>query len=235
MIRGAWEILLDILFPPICLVCEAPLEESEKLRFLCDDCFAKVQFHTSLISPICGSRLAENKKICHKAVQFRLAAATTYSNEITKHLIWMLKYSRKTVAARPLADFVAIYFRTLPIRDKEYAILPLPLYAARERTRGFNQSERIAHYLGLELKLPVYENILVKIRDTAPQAETKNRDERLRNVQNSFAVRNNEQIFKKDILLIDDVFTSGSTAREAVRTLREAGSGSVTVLVVAKA
>lgn len=229
------EILLDILFPPVCLICQKSLEYTEKEKALCVNCFSNIPIAQTLTCPVCGARLAQNKKICHEYSSYRLAAAATYNNETVKELIWQLKYHRKTAAARPSAEILKTHLKNLELNISNYHILAVPLHKNRERERGFNQSELIADELAKKISLPLIKNGLLRIKDTEPQAETKDFEARKSNMKDSFFVNQPQLIKAKNIILIDDVFTSGATLTEAVKTLRAAGSGKIIALVLAKA
>jgi ComF family protein len=116
-------------------------------------------------------------------------------------------------------------------------MIPIPLHPKKERERGFNQSLLIAEALRdfLSGSPPLISQILVRVKNTKAQAEIKDSDKRKENVRSCFAVKNPSEIKGKNIILIDDVFTSGATANEAVRTLKTAGARRILVLVLAKA
>ena len=109
------------------------------------------------------------------------------------------------------------------------------MFPAKERKRGFNQAKLIAEKASVFLNIPIFNNILVKIRDTKTQTEMENYREREKNVTGCFAVSNPKLITDKKLILVDDVFTSGATTNEAVRTLRAAGAVKIIALVIAKA
>jgi competence protein ComFC len=108
--------------------------------------------------------------------------------------------------------------------------IPIPLSPKRRRERGFNQAELIARnlfLLGKDDDFEIKDNILVKPKDTAHQAQLENRTKRLRNLSGTFQVRNPELILGKNIILIDDVTTTGATLTEARKILLEAGARKV--------
>jgi ComF family protein len=112
-------------------------------------------------------------------------------------------------------------------------ILPVPLHPARLRAREFNQSLLLADQLGRYLALPVSATNLVRTAATEPQT-TLTRQARLQNLRKAFAVRRPQDIAEKRILLVDDVFTTGTTLNECAKTLRKAGSGPVFALTLAR-
>jgi ComF family protein len=112
-------------------------------------------------------------------------------------------------------------------------MIPVPLHPARLRTREFNQSLLLADQLGRYLALPVSATNLVRTAATDPQT-TLTRQARLRNLRKAFAVRRPQDIAEKRILLVDDVFTTGTTLNECAKTLRKAGAGPVFALTLAR-
>jgi len=228
------EACLDILFPPLCAVCEKSLMTQEKADGICKTCFLKIPMHTALTCPHCHARLAENKKICHKDIPYLLAAAAPYNNEIIKKLIWDFKYEKRTHIANPLAHLLVEHMRMLPIDISKFIIVPIPLHKSRQRERGFNQAELLSSRIGELTSLPVLMEALTRNKKTMPQAETKNKDERIKNTEKAFSAKD-DVVFEKNILLIDDVTTSGATLSEATKTLKSTGAKQVIALVVALA
>lgn len=184
---------------------------------------------------MCKSRLAVNIKTCHTKTSYRLAAAASYDNEIIKNLIWQLKYQKKTGAVESLSQILFEHLKILKLNLKNYTLLPVPLHKERERARGFNQSELVAHSLSRKLNLAIIAHGFVRSKNTPPQAETHDFEEREKNLRDSFKVTDSEIITGRNIILIDDVFTSGATMNAAVRALKDAGVKHIIGLVVAKA
>jgi len=112
-------------------------------------------------------------------------------------------------------------------------IVPVPLHPARLREREFNQSLLLADLLGRQLQLPVVATVLVRVLAAAPQT-TLTRQERLHNLRQAFAIRNAEVLAGRRVLLIDDVFTTGTTVNQCAKSLLKAGVLSVSVLTLAR-
>ncbi len=117
--------------------------------------------------------------------------------------------------------------------DSVDVIIPVPLHPTRLRERGFNQSYLLAKAVGDQLKIQVWEKALSRTRYTQPQAKMQ-RKERLRNVTDAFNVNPIFNIKSKNIVLVDDVFTTGSTMNECARTLCLAGARTVTSLSIVR-
>jgi ComF family protein len=112
-------------------------------------------------------------------------------------------------------------------------IVPVPLHSSRQRDRGYNQAALLAREVGIHLDLPVAENVLTRIKDTAPQIDL-NAEERQANVHDAFQMVNTS-LAEKRVLLIDDVCTTGSTLEAACRALRDGGVSFVWAYTLARA
>ncbi|MEK9186428.1 MAG: ComF family protein [Patescibacteria group bacterium] len=214
MFSKIFKALLDILFP-----------KSDA---------GQIQTFNTLFCPVCRARQARGVKICHKDIPYKLAAAARYDGQV-KEWIHTLKYRKRRGAIQPIADLLANYLSQLDFNFKNYSVVPIPMFPRKERERGFNQARLIAEKAARLLNLPVLDNALIKVRDTKAQAELENYKHRSENVAGCFAVSNTEMVKNKNIILVDDVYTSGATMNEAVKTLRAAGIKRTIVLVVAKA
>ncbi|TSD02053.1 MAG: phosphoribosyltransferase [Parcubacteria group bacterium Athens0714_24] len=156
-------------------------------------------------------------------------AASDYNDILVKKAIWLLKYRGIRETAEPLAELIKI--RLLEkIKDKETAFIPIPLSAKRMKERCFNQTELIAKHISDN----VITNVLYKMKETPSQVALKDRRKRLQNIKGSFGVKNAELIINKNIILIDDVSTTGATMAEAKKILKNAGAKNVIGLVVAR-
>ena len=111
-------------------------------------------------------------------------------------------------------------------------IIPVPVHRKRLFQRGFNQAVILASKLSAKTRLPLYRRSLIKVKDTPPQARLP-RAQRIANLRNSFGVHDPVNVRKKNVLLIDDVATTGSTIAEATKTLLKAGASRVDALVLA--
>jgi len=239
MITKLKNIVLDILFPPLCLSCQNYLGNGKNDHSLCDKCRTNIIIHTTLFCSICRSRLPENKKICHKESSYLLGAATTYDEPI-KTLIHHFKYGYWTRLEKPLNTIFLSYLENLgAVRSsishsfKKYIVVPIPLHKDRLKERGFNQATCFARAVALHYKLPIEQNLLFRVKETKPQVKL-DWEKRKNNLEKAFTVSKPGRIEGKNIILIDDVYTSGATINEAVRTLRSSGAKKIIALVLAK-
>ena len=233
----AKDIILDILFPLTCFNCRQYLQQSQntKNNYICDVCYNSIRLNTSLFCPVCRLRLAENKKICGHT-KYLLGAAGNYDDPVIKNLIHYFKYKSFENLTPVLGEILLRYIENCKLKIENFIIVPIPLHRSRERQRGFNQSKLLVKYVAENFNLELAD-ILKRTKNTKPQAQCKN-EERTKNISGCFQIKNPAdagKIKNKNILLIDDVFTSGATINEAVKILKQNGARRIIALVLAKA
>ena len=220
---AAW--LDDLIFPPgvRCLSCRRALDEDEA-DGLCLSCVRALD--------ALAAAQEERERVEHGALPEGIAyvhSAFVYDAQ-ARELVHRLKYQSIRAAAVPLAKGMAI----LPTGEEEI-LVPVPTDERRRRMRGFNQATLLAQTLSSAWGMPMCE-ALVRVRRCAPQTGL-NEQQRRENLVGCMAVkaRSVNTIRGRRILLIDDVYTTGSTAAEAARALLDAGARSVGVLTAARA
>lgn len=147
-----------------------------------------------------------------------------------KRAVYQFKYRQKRKLALPLADLMHHYLLENPLPAE--LIVPVPLHMDRLRERGYNQAALLARELSERSGLPLEEGCLVRIRETAPQVALK-AEERRKNVRGAFRGQG-EKLRDRQVLLIDDVSTTGATLEACAEALHERGARSVWALVLAR-
>jgi len=148
-----------------------------------------------------------------------------------RQAIHELKYRNLRALAQPLARLLRDYLADSPLPAD--ALVPVPLHSKRLKERGYNQSRRLAQELGKLMNVPVVDDCLFRRRHTSPQTRTSSAEERKRNIADAFACHN-DNLRHKQVLLIDDVATSGATLDACAVALKAAGASSVWGLVLAR-
>jgi ComF family protein len=148
-----------------------------------------------------------------------------------RQAIHQLKYRNLRALAVPLAELLNDYLTANPLPGE--VLVPVPLHPRRLRERGHNQSQRLAEELSNLTNLPVTGDCLIRKHHTPPQARTATVEERRSNVTNAFTCVN-DRLQDKQVLLIDDVSTSGATLDACAKALKTAGATSVWGLVLAR-
>ncbi len=222
--------ILDGLFPIRCLGCGI-LDE-----WICATCHTTLPIITEQHCPMCKKHVTNNGETCFECMQKGAIidgafVVSHYSDTLLKRAIHYYKYRFVRDLSEPLALLVAqaLQNATLPTPD---IIIPVPLHKRRYRWRGFNHAEELAR--ALDLRIPVITDILIRTRYTKPQAQKKNRKYRKQNMRDAFCVTRTESVNQKQILLIDDIMTTGATLEECARALKKSGAATIHCLVLAR-
>jgi len=212
---------LNLIYPLKCLICQKDMEPTLPAG-LCSDCFNKIQKYSS--SP---KILPE-----HKYYFKQIWAACPYEGVI-KEAIHLLKYKGKLILVNQLSSVMIAYAKeNLPLADIDF-LIPVPLHRSRLKEREFNQSEILASKLANYFFLSLLNNVLIRIRPTPPQTNL-SKEERFNSLKGAFALKKKGLIKGKNILLIDDVFTTGATANQCAKVLIENKANEVSVFTLAK-
>lgn len=166
---------------------------------------------------------------------FDAARAYGLQTGLLRDLVTRLKYGQEQALAEPLGMLMlAAVQEHLVIQDYE-AVVPVPLHPSRQRERGFNQAFLLARPIAREGRIPIIRALQRSVA-TVPQVGQKG-DARSSNVRGAFTLspRTKQKVGKRNVLLVDDVMTTGSTANEAARTLKRAGAARVDVITLARA
>jgi competence protein ComFC len=225
-----WSGLLDLIYPPRCLVCGASDED-----YLCADCEEKIdvigsQYCHKCAMP-CESYICSD---CRKRVYaFDSACSAGVYEGVLSKAIQALKFNFHIGMAEPLAKLMIRCFPYNQFSGKVDMLIPIPIHRSRMVDRGFNQSAELSKLMCERIALPVELRVLYKVKNTRHQANLP-QDKRISNLEGAFAVRNPEMILGKSVLLVDDVFTTGSTLNEAAKVLKEAGAKAVHAYTLAR-
>jgi len=184
--------------------------------------------------PVCSKCLEEiniNQFNPHKKIgSFEIYSATTYTANIRK-IIRGLKYHKKKDIAKPIADIMYSYWKNLSINSVDFEIIPMPLYSKREKERGYNQTYLIAEEFSKLTGYTVNNKIARRIKNTEPQYKLSKKD-RIKNLKDAFVV-NKIEYTGKNLLLIDDISTTGTTLDELKKTFEKEGISVCYAFVVA--
>ncbi len=222
---------LDILFPPLCSACG---KNTGGEGTICGTCLSSIPLNGSLFCGKCGARLPNGEKICHFEHPYILGAATEYRNAIARSMVRDLKFGFIRNSAPQLAELMAAYLKNTGFAEKDWIVIPIPLGKKRFRKRGFNQAELLADIFADRLSLATENGVLYRKKETEPQSEIKDFSLRAENAKGCFGVGAPEKISGKNIILIDDVSTSGATFSEAASSLKKAGARKIIALAAAK-
>jgi len=232
---------LDIVYPRRCEMCETLLDAGrpDAGRWLCDDCLKGLLRIEPPFCNVCGEPYdgaATDEFRCGNCADLKLhfdfAVAPYRAEGSVRELVHRFKYNQRLDLRGVLGCLLAHALRDGRFAtEKDWLIVPVPLHAARERERQFNQAWELCQQLARITGHPA-EQVLSRIRAT-PQQAALTRHQRIENLRKAFAVKGSTQ--GKKVLLVDDVLTTGSTTSECARVLkRDGGVEKVVVITVAR-
>ncbi|HEY8064510.1 MAG TPA: ComF family protein [Methylosinus sp.] len=230
--------LLDIVYPPVCLVCRRAVASHGAL---CPRCWGEMGF---IEQPYCerlgtpfdrdfGPGMISLEAAADPPAFTRARAVVRYDSDRARSLAHRLKYYDRLELAEPLGRWMARAGAEL-LSDADL-LVPIPLHRMRLLSRRFNQSAALAHVIARESAVPVDAQALERVKPTPPQVGL-TRGQRAANMQGAFRLRDEkkQEIEGRNIVLVDDVLTSGATVNAAARVLLRARASRVDVLVYAR-
>jgi len=227
---------VNLLFAPLCYICENELLFNERL--ICEDCFNRIGFIESPFCTKCGAPIGKKEgkcKHCEKTnFHFSYVRALGVFKSPLVEMIHLLKYNRKT----HLSNRLGILLGNILLSDSRLNgadfIIPVPLHKTKLRERGYNQSLLLAEMVSSVSRKELCLDIVVRKKATISQTML-DYETRKKNLEDAFKIIAPEKIKKKSLIVIDDVFTTGTTLDEIAKTLIEAGAEEVYGLVLARA
>lgn len=213
------EKILDLIFPPVCGICNKEIN-----TYLCGKCEKEINKITCV-----GENRYDNKYFSTHMYLFKYEG-------IIRNKIISYKFNDKPYLYKTFCEIFVKNKKVCEFLKKYDIIISVPMYKKKKNQRGYNQSELIAKETAKKVENIEYRNdILIKIRNTAKQSSL-NKEQRKENLKNAYVVKssNKEYILNKNILIFDDIYTTGSTANECAKMLKEAGAKNIGILTIAK-
>lgn len=239
MIKELWSSLLDLVYPSniYCINCGRPIDDRYPYS-LCPFCVRSIRWANKTICESCGKPMSittgkcfcvECTKECRK---FDRGFTCVHYGTAERALIHQLKYKDKDFLAAYLAELM--YERIAAEYLEPDLVVPVPMHKSKERRRGYNQAGLLAKHIAERLDRPCFPRLLIRISDTTPMSGL-TAEQRKKNIQGVFTAAKWVQstIYDKTVLLVDDVFTTGSTAEACSEVLKAAGARKVYVLTFA--
>lgn len=233
--RTVYRTVLDFIVPPLCPICK------KRVLFthgLCSECFSKIHFICRPYCEICGKPfefdIPEETRCgacCKKNPIFTKARSAFIYDSFSAKLILPFKHSDHLELAPLLTNL--LYRAGRDLFSETDLIIGVPLHRFRHIKRKYNQADVLAKRLAEKSHIPYHSTILTRKRATISQGHMK-AAERKRNVAGAFGIKNKHLIKDKNILLIDDVFTTGATINECSKILLKNGAAKVFVLTLAR-
>ena len=239
VIENLGRALQNLLLPPRCPICHELVTDSDQLH-ICADCLAALPKLSSPVCSICGIPFngAGTDHPCSRCLQtpppYVAARAALRYEGACRDLIHRFKYEYKSHLRRPLGLLTAELLADFATQQQPDLLVPVPLHSSRLRRRGFNQAVLLGEVLSRQWQIPLLRQGLKRTRPTTPQVEL-TLEQRSHNLHNAFSVTDSNAIRDRRIMLVDDVFTTGSTLAECARILQQAGCHTVSAVTVAHA
>jgi len=230
--KAVRDAVLQLLFPLRCPACDKIVKPmGEKI---CTECLGRLKLLTPPWCMKCGKKLTGPGEFCadcaRKEHSYERGRAL-YEYGAASLSIYRFKYGGRREYASFYGEEAARYLGSFVREVRPDGLIPIPLHRKRMAARGYNQAELFARALGEGLGVPVYTEILTRKKNTAP-LKYENPQERQNNLKKAFNIEQNDVKLKR-IVLIDDIYTTGSTMDEAARTLKAAGVEQVYFIALA--
>ncbi|MBK8982925.1 MAG: ComF family protein [Ignavibacteria bacterium] len=221
-ISGMYESILEFIYPPSCILSDEYISNENSNRYIKDDRFNLL------------FRISDKDKIDLKnklMSEYSFSVFTFYERDDFSKIIYNIKYGGMRKLAVYMGEILGLEFmktndsNNFPEFDM---IVPVPLHRSRQRERGFNQSKLISTGMSNITGIKVTEDLLIRVKNTSSQTRL-NKLRRKLNIENAFEINSKylTEINEKNIIILDDVITTGSTINEAVKILKQNGAGEI--------
>lgn len=219
--------LIDVLFPKVCLGCNAMLTDYE--QYICTSCRHEL--------PVTNFHLNQDEtinKIFYGRAQIEQATALLRFQKkgIVQHLMHNLKYKGYHDIGIFLGEWLGEELKTIPEYQKVDVIIPVPLHPKKMKKRGYNQVEKFAQNLATALEKDYLDDVLMKQTNTSSQVY-KNRLERWTSPKEQFVLQNSYKLKSKHILLVDDIITTGATLEACIEVLNSEENHKISIATMA--
>ncbi len=213
------DTVLNFIFPPTCGFCNKMRE-----GYLCQDCKQKITNSNFYLNQL---DFYQNKDNFIEEHFYLFSYVEPIRGKILQY-----KFDDRAYLANTIYEFFMNNEKLYGFLKKYDIIIPIPISSSRKRERGYNQSELLARKISKMANIHIETQVLKKAKNNQPQSSL-NKEQRRENVKNVYKVQNEVKIQNKEILLLDDIYTTGSTANECARMLKQAGCQTVGILTIA--
>lgn len=224
--------VLQLLFPRHCPVCdEIVVPFGAKI---CAGCRSKLKLQTPPWCFKCGKKLYEEGELCQdcrRKSHIFVRGRALYEYGSAAPSIYRLKYGKRQEYADFFGEEMAAFLGDFIRGVNPDALIPVPLHRRRRIKRGYNQAELLARAVGRRMDIPVCDKLLYRVKNTAP-LKRQNPQERQNNLKKAFIIRQND-VKLDTIIIVDDIYTTGSTVDEAAAILMQHGVRNVYVMTLA--
>ena len=230
--------IINLFYPALCQACGGKMPKWD--RHLCENCLKKIEMRQPPFCIKCGKRLSVESStitICKdckiSAPYFDRAGSACYYDGILKELVYNFKYKKITSLGEEFAKIIINFMKINNLGNLAEIIAPIPMHPKRLFKREVNHADILAKNIAKKLNIHYSGKLLKKIKETAVQTGL-GRQKRIKNILGSFSIQNSSIAENKNILLVDDLFTTGSTVNECAKLLRKAGARYIEVIALAR-
>ena len=221
-IKKGTDMILDILFPARCAVCDQVLPFGK--HEICAGCQINIKYLGNQICLRCGKEVKEGEEYCYdcrKRSHCFDQGRAVFSYEFIRLSLYRFKYAGRKEYAKFYAKSIALRLKEQKEIWQPQALVPIPLHPKKQKKRGYNQAEEIAVELGKIWNIPVITNLVYRTKNTRPMKEIVGTD-RQNNLKKAFKLGTND-VKLKTIIIMDDIYTTGSTMDAVAGECRKAG------------
>ena len=224
---------LNLVFPPRCPVCDG-IQAAGKSG-ICRTCRSRVKYIREPRCMKCGKQLIEEEKEfcadCSKRIHYFCGGRALYDYETVAESIYRFKYKGKREYGEVFGEEMSFFLKDYIRRIHPDVLVPVPMYPGKIRIRGYNQAQVLAAAIGWHLNIPVADHLVKRIRNTRA-LKALNPKERLNNLKNAFILDGNG-VKLDTVIIVDDIYTTGSTIDSVAKVLLDAGVKEVYFVVLA--
>lgn len=230
---------LELIYPEknTCFICETYDEEIGD-KYICSDCEKRIK---KIVPPVCSKcskpiEYISSTKFCQECCDverhFEMSKSPFVYEGLIKRAIYSFKYYNKAYFYKFLGNCLVTYMKNINYTNFDF-IVSVPLHSSKMRKRGYNQSELLARHIAKSLSIP-YVDALKRTKKTLKQSE-QSKEERKKNLLDAFAIKKSaEKVINSSVLLVDDIYTTGSTVDECSKVLKNYGANKIYVITIAR-
>ena len=235
-----YSILVNLFYPALCRGCGK--KSTKWNQNICTSCLKRIKKRLPPFCAKCGKQIAgdpEEQNVCvdckNDSIYFDRALSVFRYEGLLKDLIHDFKYKKMTSLSEELVAIASGFIEEHNVGKKSDLVLSIPMHRKRFLEREVNTSDILAKSMAKKLNIPYSSGALKKIKNTSPQSRL-SRAQRIDNITYSFSIpeKRIDEIRHKNILLVDDLFTTGSTVNECAKMLKESGSGLIEIITLAR-
>lgn len=221
--------ILNWIYPPRCVFCHNIIPLNKYTKFdVCDKCIDHIPFMNKPNCIKCGKSIEAENQLCKDCLKdkhfYKKGWIALKYDDMIKESIYRFKYDNCALYSKTFAQIMYQTIETKDIINYKFDIITyVPIHKNKLKSRGYNQAKLLADELSIKLNIPS-KNLIVRTKDTKPQSNLSPK-ERFNNLKGAFKLSSNQKLINKNILIIDDIYTTGSTINACANTLIDIGYG----------